>query len=45
MTELDRRWCVALHRHLRVAPFTAKPLFFATDTRVGVVPPDVLVAA
>ncbi len=45
MTEQDRRWCLALHRHLHAAPFATRPLFFATDTSVGIVPPDVLVAA
>jgi hypothetical protein len=45
MTDLDHRWCRALHRHLHAAPFDSKPLFFATDTSLGVVPPDVLVAA
>ncbi len=45
MTDLDRRWCQTLHRHLHAAPFASKPLFFATDTSLDVVPPDVLVAA
>jgi hypothetical protein len=45
MNSLDRRWCRALHGHLHAASFASKPLFFATDTSLAVVPPDVLVAA
>lgn len=45
LTEEDRAWCGMVHRLLVEAPFGTKPLFFATDRSVGVVPPDVLVGA
>jgi len=43
LTDLDRRWCLALHRGLVAAPFATRPLFYATDANLGVVPPDLLV--
>lgn len=45
LTSEDRAWCCMVHRLLVEAPFATKPLFFATDRSVGVVPPDALVDA
>lgn len=45
MTAADRAWCAGLHRHLQAAPCASYPVFFATDTRLGVVPPDELIAS
>lgn len=42
-SELDHTWCRLLHRHLREAPFASRPLFYATDIGVRIVPPDVLI--
>ncbi|MEH3068743.1 MAG: hypothetical protein PGN15_12110 [Aeromicrobium erythreum] len=43
MTAADLRWCRALHRHLQAAPFSSRPLFFATDAGARVVAPDELI--
>lgn len=43
MTAADLRWCRALHRQLRIAPFASRPLFFATDAGPRVVAPDELI--
>lgn len=45
LTPADRRWVVGLHRALQEAPFSSRPLFFATDAGVRIVAPDELVRA
>ena len=45
LTESDRAWCAMTHRLLREMRCATRPLFFATDRSVAVVPPDVLVGA
>ncbi|WP_370188083.1 hypothetical protein [Aeromicrobium sp.] len=43
MTSADLRWCRALHRHLQAAPFSSRPLFFASDAGPRIVAPDELI--
>ena len=43
LTADDRAWCAMTHRLLTELRCATRPLFFATDSSVGVVPPDVLV--
>lgn len=45
ITPADLRWCRALHRHLQRAPFSSKPLHFATDDGPRAVAPDELIDA
>ena len=44
LTESDRAWCAMTHRLLQALRCASRPLFFATDRSVGVVPPDALIA-
>ncbi|GAA1724885.1 hypothetical protein [Aeromicrobium alkaliterrae] len=44
LTNEDRTWCSMTHEMLVAAPFRTRPLFFATDRSVGVVPPAALAA-
>ncbi|MCK5891837.1 hypothetical protein [Aeromicrobium sp.] len=44
-TAQDRAWCAMTHRLMGEMRCGTRPLFFATDRTVGVVPPDVLVGA
>ncbi|MDR6120057.1 hypothetical protein QE370_003241 [Aeromicrobium sp. SORGH_AS981] len=43
LTAADLRWCRALHRHLQAAPFSSRPLFFASDAGPRIVAPDELI--
>lgn len=44
LTEQDQAWCAMTHRLLKELRCGTRPLFFATDHEVAVVPPDTLVA-